>query len=77
MTTNITLSDVSSKLPALLEAIRKGDEIVVTDRDKIVARVIGEGSILRTPREFGFLKGKIEIIAEDEEHLKDFEEYMK
>jgi hypothetical protein len=31
---------------------------------------------LRQPRQPGSAKGKLRIIAEDDEHLRDFQEYM-
>lgn len=77
MTKTIAVGDVATKLPAMLETLQKGDEIIVTNEEKIVARVIGERETTKVPRKAGFLKGLIHIVADDEEHLKDFEEYMQ
>jgi antitoxin (DNA-binding transcriptional repressor) of toxin-antitoxin stability system len=77
MKTVIPLEDVAAKLPAMIETLRKGDEIVVTNNENILARVVGERTESRPRPKAGFLKGIVEIVSEDEDHLKDFAEHMQ
>lgn len=77
MTKTIGVGDIATKLPAMIETLQKGDEILVTKNDNIVARVVGERTSLAPRPKAGFLKGKILIVSDDEDHLKDFAEYMQ
>ena len=65
-------------MPATAKVIEKlspGEEIVLTRDDKPVAKLIGTPG--ETPRPLlGRGKGMLTIISEDDDHLKDFAEYM-
>jgi antitoxin (DNA-binding transcriptional repressor) of toxin-antitoxin stability system len=41
-----------------------------------VAKLVGQQRPVRKPRQPGSAKGKLTILAEDDEHLENFEEYM-
>jgi len=57
-----------------------GDEVVIIENHQPVARLVSapsspkQGPTLRPPPGLG--KGFITVIADDEEHLKDFEDFM-
>lgn len=74
----VTIQEAQAKLPDLIHKLMPGDELVITENNQPVARLVSElpkakpGQ--RPPPGLG--KGFITIVAEDEEHLKDFAEYM-
>jgi antitoxin (DNA-binding transcriptional repressor) of toxin-antitoxin stability system len=52
-----------------------GEERVITQNDQPVAGL--RALFMKNPKpRFGNCQGKLIILAEDDEHLKDFEEYM-
>jgi antitoxin (DNA-binding transcriptional repressor) of toxin-antitoxin stability system len=76
MSTSIPLDQAEQKFRELVEHLSKGDEVTVTDNDEIVARIIGERTNPKSRPGPGLCQGMIEIVADDDEHLKDFAEYM-
>lgn len=79
MSTTITMAEAQAKLPELVAHMESGEEIIITQDHKPVARLMREQSAVRKPRKprkAGSAKGKLIILQEDDEHLKDFEEYM-
>ncbi len=74
--TTISIEDAQAKLPELIGGLAKGEELVITQGDRVVARLIGELAERRHRLPPGFAKGILTIVAEDDEHLKDFAEYM-
>jgi len=52
-----------------------GEEVVVTRDDKPVARIIAGQGEKPCPMP-GRGKGMLTVISEDDDHLKDFAEYM-
>lgn len=70
----MSVNEVQARLPELVKQIASGDEVVITDHDEPVARLVRqevERPLIRRP---GSAKGKLRIVAEDEEHLADFRE---
>jgi antitoxin (DNA-binding transcriptional repressor) of toxin-antitoxin stability system len=49
---------------------------VITENNQPVAKLVSEKPQVRQRPGPGLCKGMITIVADDEEHLKDFEEYM-
>jgi antitoxin (DNA-binding transcriptional repressor) of toxin-antitoxin stability system len=76
MSATITVAEAQAKLPELIHKLAPGDELVLTENHRPVARLIAAAGP-RKARKAGSAKGKLIILQEDEEHLKDFEEYMK
>ncbi len=74
--TTITIEDAQAKLPELIGALSKGEEMVIIQGEKVVARLVGERSEPRQRLAPGFAKGMISIVSDDDDHLKDFAEYM-
>lgn len=74
--TTITLEAAQAKLAELIGELQWGDELIITQGDQVVARIIGQrrqpGERLKT----GFAIGMISIVADDDEHLKDLADYM-
>lgn len=74
----ITIQEAQAKLPALIRNLLPGEEVVITENDQPVAKLVSElpkyKDGLRLPPGLG--KGWISVVTDDNEHLKDFEEYM-
>jgi antitoxin (DNA-binding transcriptional repressor) of toxin-antitoxin stability system len=74
--TTLTLTEAQSRLPEVIHRLNPGEEIALTEGDRVVARLVGDSRpIVQRPAP-GLAKGMLTIITEDDEHLKDFEEYM-
>jgi antitoxin (DNA-binding transcriptional repressor) of toxin-antitoxin stability system len=74
--TTISVEEAQAKLPELIDGLAKGEELVITQGHRVVARIVGERSEPRQRLAPGFAKGMMTIVAEDDDHLKDFAEYM-
>ena len=72
----VTLEEAQAKLPELIEKLALGEELVITRNNQPVAKLVGQQQPVRKPRRPGSAKGKLVILAEDDEHLEDFKEYM-
>jgi antitoxin (DNA-binding transcriptional repressor) of toxin-antitoxin stability system len=74
--TTITLEEAQANLAGLIAELKPGQEIRITERGRLVARLLAEPSSGRRPRQPGSAIGKLAILEDDETHLRDFEEYM-
>jgi antitoxin (DNA-binding transcriptional repressor) of toxin-antitoxin stability system len=75
MSRTIPIDQASSQLRGLIQALAPGDEIVLTDNDKPVARIVPDGPT--SSRQSGTCKGMIEILDDDDEViLEEFKDYM-
>ena len=74
--TTITIEEAQAKLPELIGGLAKGEELVITQGEKVVARIVGERAERPQRRVAGFAKGMLTILSDDDDHLKDFAEYM-
>jgi antitoxin (DNA-binding transcriptional repressor) of toxin-antitoxin stability system len=74
--TQVTLEEAQSRLPELIAQLQAGEELIITRNDQPVARLVGEQSARRKRPQPGNCKGMLTIIADDDEHLKDFADYM-
>ena len=75
----ISLVEAQSKLAELIDHLSTGEEVIITRDDKPVATLVPAGGAAdqsRKPRQPGLAKGRLTIISDDDEHLKDFAEYM-
>ena len=72
----VTLEEAQAQLPELIERLHAGEEIVITRDQKPVARLLAEERSQRKARQPGNCTGMLTIVADDDEHLKDFAEYM-
>ncbi len=75
MSETITLEEAQSSLSELIDRLKPGAEIVITRNNQPVAELHLPVSTLPQPR-FGNCRGSLTILAEDDEHLQDFKEYM-
>jgi antitoxin (DNA-binding transcriptional repressor) of toxin-antitoxin stability system len=76
MLETVTLQEAQTHLPDLIARLAPGKEVVITDGDRPVAKLVGQAEVTRQPRQPGSAQGKLVILADDDEHLNDFREYM-
>ncbi len=72
---SVTIEDAQAHLIELIDKLSPGEEVVITRNDQPVAQLIGLASEQPQPVA-GRCKGMLSIIAEDDEHLKDWAEYL-
>ena len=73
----VTLKQAQAELADLIHRLPPGEPLVITEDDRPVARLTAEPPAQLPRRVPGLLKGMITIVEDDDEHLKDFEEYMR
>jgi antitoxin (DNA-binding transcriptional repressor) of toxin-antitoxin stability system len=77
MSATITVEEAQAHSKELIGKLAPGEEVVITDDNNPVAKLVGQPSAksrLRPPPGLG--KGMITIVSDDDDHLKDFAEYM-
>jgi antitoxin (DNA-binding transcriptional repressor) of toxin-antitoxin stability system len=76
MSTTITVEEAQANLKSLIQRLSPGEEVVITENEQPVAKLVSEPAKTRRPRKAGNCIGMIRIVVDDDEHLKDFEECM-
>lgn len=77
MTATITIDEAQARLKELIHRLSPGEEVVITENQQPVAKLVSAPKAkagLRPPPGLG--KGFITVISDDDEHLKDFGDYM-
>jgi antitoxin (DNA-binding transcriptional repressor) of toxin-antitoxin stability system len=72
----VTIEEAQAKLPELIEQLGAGEELVITRNEQPVARLLAEPSPKHESRKAGSAKGILTVVAEDDEHLEHFKEYL-
>jgi prevent-host-death family protein len=72
----IPLEEAQARLPELLAGLTAGEEVVITRDGKPVGRLLPPELPTGVPI-YGRGKGKVLRMIDDDEHLKDFAEYME
>ena len=75
MLETISLEEAQVSLPALIERLKPDTEIIITRNQQPVAALHAPNTVLPQPR-FGSCHGALTVLAEDDEHLQDFQEYL-
>ncbi len=74
----VTIQEAQANLADLIHKLMPGEEVVITENNQPVAKLVSEqpkpAPGLRPPPGLG--KGCITILSDDDDHLKDFAEYM-
>ena len=73
----VTIEEAQAKLPELIDHLAAGEQLVITRDQQPIARLLAEDKPQRKPCKAGSAKGQLTILVEDDEHLKDFAEYME
>ncbi|HEU5115294.1 MAG TPA: type II toxin-antitoxin system prevent-host-death family antitoxin [Isosphaeraceae bacterium] len=78
MSATLTVDEAQARLKELIHQLAPGDEIIITENQQPVAKLVSGTdrlkSGLRPPPGLG--KGYISVLSEDDDHLSDFEDYM-
>jgi len=75
--TTVTIDEAQAKLKELIHQMTPGEELIITENQQTVAKLVSQPS--KRPRlrpAPGLGKGMMTIVSDDDEHLKDFAEYM-
>ena len=73
--TTLTIQEAQSQLSDLIQQLKPGDEIVITENNRPVARLIAASA--QPQRKLGTLKGTVTYMADDfDAPLDEFKEYM-
>jgi antitoxin (DNA-binding transcriptional repressor) of toxin-antitoxin stability system len=75
MLPSISIEEAQANLPEIIGSLGPGEEVVITKDDRPVAELRWIAAPKPRPR-FGSCKGMLTFVADDEEHLEDFKEYM-
>ena len=71
----VTLEEAKAHLPELIAQLAPGEEVVITDNQQPVARLLPVKS--QPQRKLGTMRGSVQYIAPDfDEPLDDFKDYM-
>jgi prevent-host-death family protein len=71
----VTIEEVQAKLAELIDKVTLSEEVIITRNQQPVAQLVPLSSAKPQPG-FGSCKGMLTIVAEDDEHLDDFKEYI-
>ena len=74
--TTVTIEEAQAKLAQLIADLAAGEEVIITQDEQPVARLLAGDRPHRKPRKAGNCKGILTIVGDDDEHLDDFAEYM-
>jgi len=78
MSAIVTIEEAQAHLPELIDKLTPGEEVVIIRNELPIARLVGEPSHVRKPRQPGSAKDKILYMADDfDAPLEDFKEYME
>jgi prevent-host-death family protein len=72
----VSIEEAQAKLPEIIDKLAPGEEVLITRNTKPVAKLVGQTRPVRKPRQPGTCRGIFIIVSDDDEHLKDFTEYM-
>jgi antitoxin (DNA-binding transcriptional repressor) of toxin-antitoxin stability system len=77
--TSLSIQEAQEKLPDLVRGLSLGDEVIIVENDKPVARIIpAVAQPQRPPRRLGTMRGTVLYMAPDfDAPLEDFKEYME
>jgi prevent-host-death family protein len=72
----VTIQEAQATLADLIHRLSPGDEVVITENDQPVARLVPT-LIAKKPPQFGTLKGTVLSMEHFDDPLEDFKEYME
>jgi prevent-host-death family protein len=75
----ITIQEAQATLSELIHRLAPGDEVVITENNKPIARLVTSAATPRgKPRQLGTLRGTVLHVACDfDAPLEDFKEYLE
>lgn len=73
--TQLDITKAKSNLSALLDMAIKGEEIIITQHNQPIAKIVPIKS--KRPLKFGSAKGQVWMSEDFDKPLEDFKEYME
>ncbi len=75
--TTVTIEEAQARLPQIIQGLRPGEELMITDHGTPLARVqkAQTALALQLRPAPGLGQGFITVVSDDDEHLQDFAEY--
>jgi len=71
----VSLEEAQAHLPELIDQLAAGEAIIITRSERPVAQLAAISNSFGLPVP-GRCRGMLTILADDDEHLADFREYM-
>lgn len=75
MSTSVNIEEAQVRLEELIDDLAPGDELIITRGNQPIAELHPVTTDKPRPR-FGSCKSMLFIVADDDEHLKEFQGYM-
>lgn len=72
----VAIDEAQAKLREIIAGLRPDEEVVITENNHPIAKLVGAGQPSPERPGPGLCQGMIAIVADDDEHLEDFREYM-
>ena len=74
----VSIKEAKAKLSELIHKLKPGDEVIITEKNVPIARLVPAVSPPRQPRRPGTLRGTVLHMAPDfDAPLEDFKEYTE
>jgi antitoxin (DNA-binding transcriptional repressor) of toxin-antitoxin stability system len=73
----VTIQEAQAQLVDLIHCLRDGDEVVITENDRPVAKLAKTEPKKKWPCKAGSAKGKIWMAPDFDAPLEDFKDYME
>lgn len=74
--TELPIEIAQAKLGELVDSLGEGDVVILTRDAKPLAKLVGQPADSQARRQPGSAVGKLTILADDDDHLRDFTPYM-
>jgi antitoxin (DNA-binding transcriptional repressor) of toxin-antitoxin stability system len=72
----VTAQEVQQHLMKLLADLNPGEGLQIIAEGRVVGQLIAGKDLACVPRQPGSAVGNLTIVADDDEHLRDFANYM-
>jgi prevent-host-death family protein len=73
----ITLQEAQAKLGELIHQLTPGEEVVITENDQPVAKLVATPVEIRKVPKLGTQRGSVLSMEHFDDPLEDFKEYME
>jgi len=77
MTVTVSIEEAQDNLKDLIEKLAPGDELVIIEGNRPIAKLTSESKKSGKFRKPGLGKGMLTIVNDDDSHLEDFAEYIQ
>ncbi len=72
----VSVQEAETQLRMLIANLKPGEDVLITEHDRPVARLVAEPWSPRRPRRPGTAVGELTIVEDDDSYLAEFKEYM-